>query len=203
MFRNYCHMKFLYFLVLYVHVSPVFFQFELSVRLDYLWKLRAQNELKNMEELQENNKQLIRNILPDHVAKHFMVVERNHEVSHVMLFNVYQQMPIAHSHQCRRTKGGWRHLVVANGCCLYSSWPYDQMGWGFHWEFLRSWLDRFTNVPASWPSEFKFPTWTRAIAACRKCVCWWRSLCLKSSHTQHQCDIIVTWHVIIVYVYLH
>ena len=60
-------------------------QFELSIRLDYLWKLRAQQELTDMEELQENNRQLIRNILPDHVAKHYMLVERNHEVTNISL----------------------------------------------------------------------------------------------------------------------
>ena len=48
--------------------------------MDYLWKLQAQKELKDMETLQENNRQLILNILPDHVAKYYLGVERKHEV---------------------------------------------------------------------------------------------------------------------------
>ena len=53
----------------------------MNVRLDYLWKLQAQKELNDMEELQDNNKHLILNILPEHVAKYYLLVERNHEVS--------------------------------------------------------------------------------------------------------------------------
>lgn len=45
---------------------------EITSRLDFLWKLDAQRELAEMRETRKNNRQLLRNILPDHVAQHFL-----------------------------------------------------------------------------------------------------------------------------------
>uniref|UniRef100_A0A146MB14 adenylate cyclase n=6 Tax=Lygus hesperus TaxID=30085 RepID=A0A146MB14_LYGHE len=45
---------------------------EITSRLDFLWKLEAQRELADMRETRKNNRQLLRNILPDHVAHHFL-----------------------------------------------------------------------------------------------------------------------------------
>lgn len=48
-------------------------------RLDFLWKLQASKELQDMRALRHYNTQLLENILPDHVAAHFLQDERNSE----------------------------------------------------------------------------------------------------------------------------
>lgn len=48
-------------------------------RLDFLWKLQASKELQDMRALRHYNTQLLENILPDHVAAHFLQDERNTE----------------------------------------------------------------------------------------------------------------------------
>jgi len=48
-------------------------------RLDFLWKLQASKELKDMRNLRHCNTQLLENILPDHVAAHFLKDGRNSE----------------------------------------------------------------------------------------------------------------------------
>jgi hypothetical protein len=55
-------------------------QIERTSRLDFLWKLQAQKELQDMRELRHYNTQLLKNILPDHVAAYFLTHERNFEV---------------------------------------------------------------------------------------------------------------------------
>ncbi|XP_031572786.1 adenylate cyclase type 5-like [Actinia tenebrosa] len=45
---------------------------EQIARLDFLWKLQATEEKKEMEQLREYNKKLLYNILPVHVAQHFL-----------------------------------------------------------------------------------------------------------------------------------
>lgn len=54
---------------------------EVTSRLDFLWKREAQRELAEMRETRRNNRQLLRNILPDHVANHFLTMDRQAEVS--------------------------------------------------------------------------------------------------------------------------
>lgn len=49
---------------------------EITSRLDFLWKQQAEKELADMEETRHNNTQLLKNILPDHVAQHFLSAER-------------------------------------------------------------------------------------------------------------------------------
>lgn len=56
---------------------------EVTSRLDFLWKRDAQRELAEMRETRRNNRQLLRNILPDHVANHFLNQDRQAEVSNV------------------------------------------------------------------------------------------------------------------------
>ncbi|CAG2167213.1 unnamed protein product [Oppiella nova] len=53
---------------------------ERTSRLDFLWKLQAQKELQDMRELRHYNTQLLKNILPDHVASYFLTHDRNSEV---------------------------------------------------------------------------------------------------------------------------
>ncbi|VVC36628.1 Hypothetical protein CINCED_3A015230 [Cinara cedri] len=51
---------------------------EVTSRLDFLWKREAERELTEMRETRTNNRQLLRNILPDHVAHHFLSSARRH-----------------------------------------------------------------------------------------------------------------------------
>ncbi|XP_049854245.1 adenylate cyclase type 8 isoform X4 [Schistocerca gregaria] len=52
---------------------------EVTSRLDFLWKQQAERELADMMETRQNNTQLLKNILPDHVAKHFLSEDRRTE----------------------------------------------------------------------------------------------------------------------------
>ncbi|GAB6028791.1 hypothetical protein CHUAL_004605 [Chamberlinius hualienensis] len=54
-------------------------QIEATSRLDFLWKLQAMEEKLEMENLQAYNRKLLANILPSHVAVHFLVVDRRNE----------------------------------------------------------------------------------------------------------------------------
>ncbi|XP_016904701.2 adenylyl cyclase 78C isoform X5 [Apis cerana] len=49
---------------------------EVTSRLDFLWKQQAERELSDMIESRHNNMQLLKNILPDHVAHHFLTQDR-------------------------------------------------------------------------------------------------------------------------------
>ncbi|KAM7375599.1 hypothetical protein PAMA_014619 [Pampus argenteus] len=51
-------------------------QLEATARLDFLWRLQARREVEDMKELREHNECLLLNILPAHVAQHFL--ERDH-----------------------------------------------------------------------------------------------------------------------------
>lgn len=41
-------------------------------RLDFLWKLQATEEKEEIEHLKAYNQKLLANILPEHVAAHFL-----------------------------------------------------------------------------------------------------------------------------------
>ncbi|XP_066141819.1 adenylate cyclase type 8 [Euwallacea fornicatus] len=60
---------------------------EVTSRLDFLWKQQAERELADMEETRHNNMQLLTNILPEHVAQHYLASDRNTEE----LFAQYRQ----------------------------------------------------------------------------------------------------------------
>lgn len=45
---------------------------EATYRLDFLWKLQATEEKEEMEHLKAYNQKLLANILPEHVATHFL-----------------------------------------------------------------------------------------------------------------------------------
>lgn len=59
---------------------------EVTSRLDFLWKQQAEKELADMIETRHNNRQLLKNILPDHVAKHFLTENRQPDVRAVNFF---------------------------------------------------------------------------------------------------------------------
>ncbi|XP_026157066.1 adenylate cyclase type 8 [Mastacembelus armatus] len=54
-------------------------QLEATARLDFLWRLQARKEVEDMKELREHNECLLLNILPAHVAQHFLERDRNNE----------------------------------------------------------------------------------------------------------------------------
>ena len=47
-------------------------QVEWMTRLDFLWQLQAKDEKHDMEALQTSNKRILFNLLPAHVANHFL-----------------------------------------------------------------------------------------------------------------------------------
>lgn len=65
-------------------VHPFTFQWEATARLDFLWRLQAQQEVEDMRELREHNECLLHNILPVHVARHFLDRSNNDEVQRSM-----------------------------------------------------------------------------------------------------------------------
>ncbi|CAD7082581.1 unnamed protein product [Hermetia illucens] len=52
-------------------------QTEATFRLDFIWKLQATEEKEDMEHLQAYNRKLLENILPVHVAEHFLSRDKN------------------------------------------------------------------------------------------------------------------------------
>ncbi|XP_062303434.1 adenylate cyclase type 8 [Osmerus eperlanus] len=54
-------------------------QLEATARLDFLWRLQARQEVEDMKELREHNECLLYNILPSHVAQHFLERDRTNE----------------------------------------------------------------------------------------------------------------------------
>ena len=47
-------------------------QVEWTARLDFLWQLQASQEKREMSVLQQSNKRILHNLLPSHVASHFL-----------------------------------------------------------------------------------------------------------------------------------
>lgn len=54
---------------------------EVTSRLDFLWKQQAVKELGDISEMRQYNTQLLKNILPDHVANYFLQEDRKNDVS--------------------------------------------------------------------------------------------------------------------------
>ncbi|CAL8314598.1 unnamed protein product [Lota lota] len=54
-------------------------QWEATARMDFLWRLQAQQEVEDMRELREHNECLLHNILPAHVVRHFLERSKNDE----------------------------------------------------------------------------------------------------------------------------
>ncbi|CAL1546763.1 unnamed protein product [Lymnaea stagnalis] len=57
---------------------------EWTLRLDYLWKSQATEEKSGMQELQRQNSRILCNLLPEHVANHFLNLQTN---SHMELYS--------------------------------------------------------------------------------------------------------------------
>uniref|UniRef100_A0A4W3J2M0 Adenylate cyclase type 8 n=1 Tax=Callorhinchus milii TaxID=7868 RepID=A0A4W3J2M0_CALMI len=54
-------------------------QLEYTARLDFLWRVQAKEEVNEMKELREHNENMLRNILPSHVARHFLEKDRDND----------------------------------------------------------------------------------------------------------------------------
>lgn len=54
-------------------------QTEATYRLDFVWKLQATEEKEDMEHLEAYNRKLLANILPVHVAEHFLSSDKNND----------------------------------------------------------------------------------------------------------------------------
>ncbi|XP_078396723.1 adenylate cyclase type 8 isoform X4 [Cetorhinus maximus] len=54
-------------------------QLEYTARLDFLWRVQAKEEVNEMRELREHNENMLRNILPSHVARHFLEKDRDND----------------------------------------------------------------------------------------------------------------------------
>ncbi|XP_050309955.1 adenylate cyclase type 5 isoform X2 [Anthonomus grandis grandis] len=54
-------------------------QTEATYRLDFVWKLQATEEKEDMEHLEAYNRKLLANILPVHVAEHFLNTEKSND----------------------------------------------------------------------------------------------------------------------------
>uniref|UniRef100_A0A7N5JPW2 Adenylate cyclase type 8 n=1 Tax=Ailuropoda melanoleuca TaxID=9646 RepID=A0A7N5JPW2_AILME len=69
-------------LLMAVFLLAVFYhgqQLEYTARLDFLWRVQAKEEINEMKELREHNENMLRNILPSHVARHFLEKDRDNE----------------------------------------------------------------------------------------------------------------------------
>lgn len=60
-------------------------------RLDFLWQQLSEKELNTMTDTRHNNSQLLRNILPDHVAQHFLSQDRPTEVYYILYIYTIQK----------------------------------------------------------------------------------------------------------------
>ena len=61
---------------------------EVTSRLDFLWKLQAETDLREMKDTQRTNRHLLKHILPDHVVNHFLSKDRCPDVSYLINPNV-------------------------------------------------------------------------------------------------------------------
>uniref|UniRef100_A0A8C2Z5L4 adenylate cyclase n=1 Tax=Cyclopterus lumpus TaxID=8103 RepID=A0A8C2Z5L4_CYCLU len=79
---HYIRMKGISILLMAMFIVAVFYngrQWEATARLDFLWRLQAQQEVEDMRELREHNECLLHNILPVHVTRHFLDRSKNDE----------------------------------------------------------------------------------------------------------------------------
>ncbi|XP_067274124.1 adenylate cyclase type 8 isoform X3 [Pseudorasbora parva] len=77
---HYLRRKGISILLMAMFVIAVFYngrRWEATTRLDFLWRLQAQQEVQEMRDLREHNECLLHNILPAHVARHFLERNRN------------------------------------------------------------------------------------------------------------------------------
>ncbi|MED6282443.1 hypothetical protein CHARACLAT_032211, partial [Characodon lateralis] len=79
---HYVRRKGISILLIAMFIIAVFYngrQWEATARLDFLWRVQAQQEVEDMRELREHNECLLHNILPLHVAQHFLERSKHDE----------------------------------------------------------------------------------------------------------------------------
>ncbi|KAK9531559.1 hypothetical protein VZT92_010978 [Zoarces viviparus] len=87
---HYVRIKGISILLMAMFIVAVFYngrQWEATARLDFLWRLQAQQEVEDMRELREHNECLLHNILPVHVARHFLDRSKNDEELYAQSYN--------------------------------------------------------------------------------------------------------------------
>lgn len=63
-------------------------QVEWTARLDFLWQAQAREEKREMDALQTSNKRILFNLLPAHVATHFLDNQfRTNMVSYIFSYH--------------------------------------------------------------------------------------------------------------------
>ncbi|XP_035989750.1 adenylate cyclase type 8 isoform X2 [Fundulus heteroclitus] len=100
-----------------VHLCHGDAQLEAMARLDFLWRLQAGKEVEDMKEQREHNECLLLNILPAHVAQHFLERDANNEELYSQSYqrvgvlfaslpgfsDFYEQKELVHQHvECLR-----------------------------------------------------------------------------------------------------
>lgn len=63
-------------------------QVEWTARLDFLWNHQANEEKFDMVELQESNKRILFNLLPSHVATHFLDNQFRNNMVRISMINL-------------------------------------------------------------------------------------------------------------------
>ena len=88
-------------------------QTEATYRLDFLWKLQATEEKEEMEHLQAYNKKLLSNILPVHVADHFLsgVIKNNDVSAYFFIQSLTSHRPLLRIVRLR-FDGGFRYFYT-------------------------------------------------------------------------------------------
>ena len=64
-------------------------QVEWTARLDFLWNLQAYEEKREMHELQHSNRRILFNLLPSHVATHFLDNQFRNNMVPQLFFEMY------------------------------------------------------------------------------------------------------------------
>ncbi|XP_035767704.1 adenylate cyclase type 8-like [Neolamprologus brichardi] len=94
-------------------------QLEATARLDFLWGLQAKKEVEDMKEQREHNECLLLNILPAHVAQHFLERDRNDELLDECYFQQVEKIKTTGSCYMAASglspdrqdcEDGWNHL---------------------------------------------------------------------------------------------
>ncbi|XP_045130621.1 adenylyl cyclase 78C-like isoform X3 [Portunus trituberculatus] len=67
---------------------------EITSRLDFVWKQQALRELTDMNECRLYNTQLLKNILPDHVATYFLSDDRRGEIFQELFSKAYDNVGV-------------------------------------------------------------------------------------------------------------
>ncbi|XP_031419227.1 adenylate cyclase type 1 [Clupea harengus] len=97
-------------------------QLDLKLRMDFLWATQAEEERDGMEKVKLDNRRILFNLLPAHVAQHFLMSNPRNMVSHAD--SRQDQKPSSQTQNF--TEGQYSLLVLKNEDLYYQS--YAQVG---------------------------------------------------------------------------